>query len=89
MFHTNIMTGNQGRNRLTALLEEHIEIFHLRLHSDVNQYNKQTKHDHFYKTKHSLSKNQETMNGLKPIGTNSLLLFNNLLSAVHVNTTTH
>jgi len=35
------MTGIQDRNRLTALLEEHIATFRLRLHSDVNQYNKQ------------------------------------------------
>jgi len=35
------MTGNQGRNRLTALLEEHIAKFRLRLHSDLSQYNKQ------------------------------------------------
>lgn len=36
------MTGIQERNILTALLEEHIAKFRLRLHSDVNQYNKQT-----------------------------------------------
>jgi len=35
------MTGIQGRNILTALLEEHIATFRLRLHRDVNQYNKQ------------------------------------------------
>jgi hypothetical protein len=35
------MTGIQERNILTALLEEHIAKFRLRLHSDVNQYNKQ------------------------------------------------
>jgi hypothetical protein len=38
--HTKIMTGIQERNILTALLEEHIAKFRLRLHSDVNQYNK-------------------------------------------------
>ena len=37
------MTGIQGRNRLTALLEEHIAKFRLMLHSEVNQYNKPKK----------------------------------------------